>query len=1160
MAEPRFVHLRVHSDYSMIDGLAKVGPLVKKAAALGMPALAITDFTNLCGLVKFYGGAHGAGVKPIVGADVLVSSDVLGDELAQLTLLAMDNEGYQNLTLLISHAYQRGYGAEGPTIERDWLIEYGKGLLLISGARQGDVGKFILRGNQALVEQSLAFYQKHFPGRYYLELIRTGRPDEESYLHAAIELAMKHHLPVVATNDVRFINADEFDAHEIRVAIHDGYTLDDAKRPRNYSAQQYMRSEDEMCELFADTPEALVNSVEIAKRCNVTIRLGEYFLPQFPTGDMSTEDFLVKQAREGLEERLAFLFPDEEVRMQRRPEYDERLEIELNVINQMGFPGYFLIVMEFIQWSKDNDVPVGPGRGSGAGSLVAYSLKITDLDPLEFDLLFERFLNPERVSMPDFDVDFCMEKRDRVIDHVAEMYGRDAVSQIITFGTMAAKAVIRDVGRVLGHPYGFVDRISKLVPPDPGMTLEKAFATEPQLQEIYDSDEEVKALIDMARKLEGVTRNAGKHAGGVVISPTKITDFAPLYCDSEGNHPVTQFDKNDVEYAGLVKFDFLGLRTLTIIDWALKMINARRARQGQEPIDIAAIPFDDKKSFDMLQRSETTAVFQLESRGMKDLIKRLKPDRFEDMIALVALFRPGPLQSGMVDNFIDRKHGREEISYPDIQWQHESLKSVLEPTYGIILYQEQVMQIAQVLSGYTLGGADMLRRAMGKKKPEEMAKQRSVFEDGAKEMGVDGELSMKIFDLVEKFAGYGFNKSHSAAYALVSYQTLWLKAHYPAEFMAAVMTADMDNTDKVVGLVDECRRMGLKILPPDINSGLYHFHVNNDGKIVYGIGAIKGVGEGPIEAIIDARNQGGYFRELFDLCARTDIKKLNRRVLKKLIMSGAFDRLGPHRAALMNSLNDALKAADQHAKAEAIGQADMFGVLAEAPEQVEQSYSTVAPWPEQVVLDGERETLGLYLTGHPITQYLKEIERYAAGLRLKDMHPTDRGKVTTAVGLVLAARVMVTKRGNRIGVCTLDDRSGRLEVMLFTEVLEKYQHLLEKERILIVSGQVSFDDFSGGLKMMAREVMDISEAREKYAHGLAISLTDRQIDDQLLNRLRQSLEPHRSGTIPVHLYYQREDACARLRFGAAWRVTPTDVLLNDLRTLLGNTQVELEFD
>ena len=978
MADPRFIHLRVHSDYSMIDGLAKTGPLVKKVASLGMPAFAITDFTNLCGLVKFYGAAHGAGIKPIVGADVYLETELLGDEYAHLTILARDNVGYQNLTLLISEAYKHGYGAAGPVIKQEWFTTYKEGLLLLSGGRMGDVGKFLLRGNRALVEQCLEYYQTHFPDSYYLELIRTGRPDEESYLHEAVALASEKGLPVVATNDVRFLDSDDFDAHEIRVAIHDGFTLSDPKRPKHYSPQQYMRTEEEMCELFADIPEALENSVEIAKRCNVTIRLGEYFLPQFPTGDMSTEDFLIKKSKEGLEERLAFLFPDPQEREKRRPEYDERLEIELKVINQMGFPGYFLIVMEFIQWSKDNGVPVGPGRGSGAGSLVAYSLKITDLDPLEFDLLFERFLNPERVSMPDFDVDFCMEKRDRVIDHVADMYGRDAVSQIITFGTMAAKAVIRDVGRVLGHPYGFVDRISKLVPPDPGMTLEKAFAAEPQLPEIYEADEEVKSLIDMARKLEGVTRNAGKHAGGVVISPTKITDFAPLYCDPEGNNPVTQFDKNDVEYAGLVKFDFLGLRTLTIINWALEMINARRAKKSLEPVDISAISLTDQRSFDMLQRSETTAVFQLESRGMKDLIKRLRPDCFEDMIALVALFRPGPLQSGMVDNFIDRKHGVEEISYPDVKWQHESLQPVLEPTYGVILYQEQVMQIAQVLAGYTLGGADMLRRAMGKKKPEEMAKQRSVFEAGAIKNGVDGELAMKIFDLVEKFAGYGFNKSHSAAYALVSYQTLWLKAHYPAEFMAAVMTADMDNTEKVVGLVDECWRMGLKVLPPDINSGLYHFHVNDEGEIVYGIGAIKGVGEGPIEAIVEARQQGGHFKDIFDLCARTETKKLNRRVMEKLIMSGAFDKLGPHRAALMSSLEDALKAADQHAKAEAIGQSDMFGVLAEAPEQVERSYANVPKWPDQVVLEGERETLGLYLTGHPITRYLKEIERYAA--------------------------------------------------------------------------------------------------------------------------------------------------------------------------------------
>ncbi|MEY0589505.1 DNA polymerase III subunit alpha [Providencia manganoxydans] len=1160
MAEPRFIHLRVHSDYSMIDGLAKTGPLVKKVAAMGMPAFAITDFTNLCGLVKFYGATHSSGIKPIIGADFFVESEQLGDEIAHLTVLARNNEGYQNLTLLISEAYQKGYGAIGPTIHRDWLVKHKAGLILLSGGRKGDVGQFLLRGNQALVEECLAFYETHFPNSYYLELIRTGRPDEESYLHAAVELATQRGLPVVATNDVRFIESSDFDAHEIRVAIHDGFTLSDPKRPKNYSPQQYLRTEAEMCELFADIPEALENSVEIAKRCNVTIRLGEYFLPQFPTGDMKTEDFLVMRSKEGLEERLEFLFPDEKVRAERRPEYDERLDVELNVINQMGFPGYFLIVMEFIQWSKDNGVPVGPGRGSGAGSLVAYALKITDLDPLEFDLLFERFLNPERVSMPDFDVDFCMEKRDQVIDHVAQMYGRDAVSQIITFGTMAAKAVIRDVGRVLGHPYGFVDRISKLVPPDPGMTLDKAFEAEPQLPEIYEADEEVKALIDMARKLEGVTRNAGKHAGGVVIAPTKITDFAPLYCDAEGNNPVTQFDKNDVEYAGLVKFDFLGLRTLTIINWALEMINPRRAKKNLEPIDIAAIPLHDQKSFDMLQRSETTAVFQLESRGMKDLIKRLRPDCFEDMIALVALFRPGPLQSGMVDNFIDRKHGREEISYPDEQWQHESLKPVLEPTYGIILYQEQVMQIAQVLAGYTLGGADMLRRAMGKKKPEEMAKQRSVFEEGAIKNGIDGELSMKIFDLVEKFAGYGFNKSHSAAYALVSYQTLWLKAHYPAEFMAAVMTADMDNTEKVVGLVDECWRMGLKVLPPDINCGQYHFHVNDEGEIVYGIGAIKGVGEGPIEAIIEARQKGGIFKEIFDLCARVDIKKINRRVMEKLIMAGAFDKLGPHRAALMSSLEDALKAADQHAKAEAIGQADMFGVLAEAPEQVESSYASVPKWPEQVVLDGERETLGLYLTGHPITRYLSEIERYTNGLRLKDVNPTPRGQVTTVVGLVLSSKVITTKRGNRIGICTLDDRSGRLDIMLFSDALDKYQHLLEKDSILIATGQVSFDDFNGGNKMTVRELMDISEAREKYARGLAISLSDKQINDQLLNRLRSTLEPHRSGTIPVHLYYQKDDARAKLKFGVVWRVTPVDALLNSLRTLLGNEQVELEFD
>ncbi|GAA3535129.1 DNA polymerase III subunit alpha [Zobellella aerophila] len=1155
---PEFIHLRIHSDFSMIDGLAKIGPITKRVKELGYPALALTDQMNLCGLVRFYGDAHGKGLKPIVGTDIWVQGEEPGGPAFRLLLLAMDNTGYQNITLLISRAYERGHVAHRPVVDKAWLAELSEGIIVLSGGREGDVGIGLLKGNQAMVAECVAFYQRHFPDRFYLELLRTERADEESYLHMAVALAAEAGLPVVATNEVVFLDKDDFDAHEIRVAIHDGFTLEDKRRPRRYSAQQYLKSAEEMVELFADIPEALANTVEIAKRCNVTVRLGEYFLPDFPTGDMSIEDYLVKCSQEGLEDRLAFLFPDPDVRAEKRGEYDERLEVELKVINQMGFPGYFLIVMEFIQWSKDNGIPVGPGRGSGAGSLVAYALKITDLDPLEFDLLFERFLNPERVSMPDFDIDFCMDRRDEVIDHVAELYGRDAVSQIITFGTMAAKAVVRDVGRVLGHPYGFVDRISKLIPPDPGMTLAKAFEAEPKLPEIYEQDEEVKALIDMARKLEGVTRNAGKHAGGVVIAPTKITDFSPLYCDEAGRNPVTQFDKNDVEYAGLVKFDFLGLRTLTIIDWALGMVNPRLAKEGKPAVDIAAIPIDDPASFKLLKKSESTAVFQLESRGMKDLIKRLQPDCFEDMIALVALFRPGPLQSGMVDNFIDRKHGREAVSYPDETWQHESLKPILEPTYGIILYQEQVMQIAQVLAGYSLGGADLLRRAMGKKKPEEMAKQRAGFEAGAVANGIDGELAMKIFDLVEKFAGYGFNKSHSAAYALVSYQTLWLKAHYPAEFMAAVMTADMDNTDKVVTLVDECQRMGLTLCPPDVNSGRYRFTVNEQGHIVYGIGAIKGVGEAPIESILAAREQGGPFRDLFDFCNRVDLKKLNKRVMEKLILSGAMDRLGPHRASLMATLEEAMKAADQHAKAEALGQGDMFGVLVEEA-HIEHAFADVPAWPDKVWLEGERDTLGLYLTGHPINQYSRELRHYTSG-RLVELQATGRDKTTTAAGLVIAARVMTTKRGNRMGILTLDDKSGRLDVTLFSEALTRYEHLLEKDKILVISGQISFDDFSGGLKMSAREVMVIDEARERYARGVHLSISRAQIDEGFFSRLLDILTPVRAGVCPVRVTYHRPGARAQLTLGTEWRVTPTDQMLEQLQQLLGSDKVELIFE
>lgn len=1149
-----FVHLRVHSDFSMMDGLNKVKPILDKVQELGMPAVAITDQMNMCGLVKFYFESHSRGIKPIIGCDFWVQSDDFNEDPFRLTLLAMNNDGYKNITLLISKAYLRGHVAQRAVIDKDWLAEHAEGVIVLSGGMRGDIGLCLAKNNPRLLEDNLAFYQTHFPDRFYLELMRTGRRGEEDYNHSAVALAESADLPVVATNEVCFIEQAGFDAHEIRVSIHDGYTLDDKRRPKLYSDQQYLRTGEEMAALFEDIPEALANTVEIAKRCNVTVRLGEYFLPQFPTGGMTTEDFLVKVSKEGLEERLEFLFPDEEERAKRRPEYDERLDIELGVINQMGFPGYFLIVMEFIQWSKDNNIPVGPGRGSGAGSLVAYALKITDLDPLEFDLLFERFLNPERVSMPDFDVDFCMDRRDEVIDHVAELYGRDAVSQIITFGTMAAKAVVRDVGRVLGHPYGFVDRISKLIPPDPGMTLKKAFEAEPRLPELYDMDEEVRELIDMARILEGVTRNAGKHAGGVVIAPTKITDFAPLYCDDEGKNPVTQFDKNDVETAGLVKFDFLGLRTLTIIQWALDMI-----KEGQGiDVDIAAIPLEDKKSFRSLQAAETTAVFQLESRGMKELIKRLKPDCFEDIIALVALFRPGPLQSGMVDNFIDRKHGREEISYPDAEYQHECLKEILEPTYGIILYQEQVMQIAQEMSGYSLGGADLLRRAMGKKKPEEMAKQRSTFEDGAKNNNIDPDLAMKIFDLVEKFAGYGFNKSHSAAYALVSYQTLWLKVHYPAEFMAAVMSADMDNTDKIVTLVDEVGRMEMEILPPDLNKGRYKFTVDAEGRIVYGIGAIKGVGEGPIEAIIEARETHGAFTDLFDFCAKVDLKRVNKRVLEKLVLSGAMDNLGPHRAALMATLPEAIAAADQHAKAESFGQSDMFGLLTTEPEQVEQAFADVPKWPEKVWLEGEKETLGLYLTGHPINQYADEIRNYIDG-RLVDLRPTGKDQMSTAVGLVLGVRVMTNKKGRRWAIVTLDDKSARMDVRFFPDMYEQFESILESDRILLIKGQVSFDDFSGGNTITARDAMDIVQAREKNARALALQVDTQWCKPDKLASLQSILQSYSGGSCPVQLDILHPDVAVSLKCGAHWYITPEDQLLHELKQCLGEQAVKLAF-
>ncbi len=1161
-----FVHLRLHSEYSLVDGLIRIKPLAAKVAELGMPAVALTDFNNFFGLVKFYKACQANGVKPILGADMLVLNENGEGNATQLVLLVADQTGYQNLTKLLSKAYQEGQRQGVPTIRRSWLTESSDGLIALSGGRNGDIGVALISGRRAEAEQLLLDYMQLFSNRFYLELQRTGRADEEDYLHEAVGLAAQYSCPVVATNDVRFTQADEFEAHEARVCIHEGRALDDPRRERRFSEQQYLRSAEEMVELFADIPEALQNSVEIAKRCTLDLRLGEYFLPDYPIPDgMTINDFFIAESEAGLQDRLAVLYDTQAPEFaQIQQQYAERLKFELDIIIQMGFPGYFLIVMDFIRWAKNNQIPVGPGRGSGAGSLVAYALKITDLDPIEYDLLFERFLNPERVSMPDFDIDFCMEGRDRVIAYVAEQYGRDAVSQIVTFGTMAAKAVVRDVARVQGKSYGLADKLSKLIPFEVGMTLEKAVEQEEELAQFLEQDEEAAEIWSMALQLEGVSRNCGKHAGGVVIAPTEITDFSPIYCDDSGGGVVTQFDKNDVEEAGLVKFDFLGLRTLTIIDWAVRMINRTRSVNGEEPLDIDKIPLDDSATYELMQRAETTAVFQLESRGMKELIKKLGPDRFEDIVALVALFRPGPLQSGMVEDFINRKKGRAEVSYPHVQYQHDCLKPALEPTYGIILYQEQVMQIAQEMGGYTLGGADLLRRAMGKKNAAEMAKQRELFTQGAVAKGFAEDLASNIFDLMEKFAGYGFNKSHSAAYALVAYQTGWLKAHYPAEFMAATISSDMDKTDKVVTFIDECRAMDLTLLPPDVNHGHFHFSVDNQGHIIYGLGAIKGLGEGPVESIIAARSEAGPFKDLFDFCARVDGRKVNKRALEALIRSGALDGIGPDadmgygRAVMLAAMDEAVKLAEQHARNTSSGMGDLFGdsVVESASDINYNSYNGARALSVRERLNGEKDTLGLYLTGHPIDEYEDELRSMIAN-RIVDLRPSKEN--VSISGMVVGMRVMKNKRGDNFAFLTLDDKSGRIELSVWAEKFNAYRDILTKDALLVVQGAVSEDSFTGGLKMVAESIQSVYEARCSKLNRLQLTISQAQVAEDWVEQLHGIVSDFKEGNCPIALEYSMPSAVGQLTLGKQWLVQPKDELIARLREDFGKNNVSLQY-
>jgi len=1146
-----FVHLHLHSEYSLVNGMIRLPALIDQTLQNQMPAVAITDMGNLYGAVKFFNKCMAQGIKPIIGAEIYIENP---DKVTQpyiLVLLVQDEVGYVNLSELLSRGFREGQAHGKPIVEKAWLQGKTDGLICLSGGLSGDLGSAVLAGREKLCGNLLAEYQALFPNRFYLEIQRVGRPHEEEYIAGAAKLAAQSQVPLVATNDTHFMQQSDYDAHEVRVCINEGRVLNDTRRVKHHTDQQYYRTAEQMIELFADIPSAIDNTLLIAQRCNFVMRMGEYFLPDFPVPEGETiESHLRSESFNGLEHVLSRRWP-EGPPAEQRIEYEQRMEFELGIILEMGFPGYFLIVADFIQWAKENDVPVGPGRGSGAGSIVAYALKITDLDPIEHILLFERFLNPERVSMPDFDVDFCIEGREKVIDYVAQKYGRDKVSQIITYGTMAAKGVVRDVGRVMGMSYGHVDGIAKLVPFDLGITLTKALEQEPELKDRYDNEEEITALIDMALKLEGLARNVGKHAGGVVIAPTDLTDFTPLYCEHGSEQIVSQYDKDDLETIGLVKFDFLGLKTLTIIDWAVKAINQHRSSLNEELLDIAKLPLDDKPTYEVLKQGNTTAIFQLESSGMKELIKNLKPDRFNDITALVALYRPGPLGAGMEKVYCDVKHGKEPAKYA-----HDMLVPILENTYGIILYQEQVMEIAQVMAGYSLGGADILRRAMGKKKAEEMAKQRAIFEAGAAERQVPAEVAKEVFDLMEYFAAYGFNKSHSAAYALVAYQTAWLKTHYPSQFMAACMSADMENTDKVVILLNEASEMGLTVQHPDINLCQYDFRSTNETNIVYGLGAIKGIGKPVIESILEARERGGAFKDLYDLCARVDAKKVNRRALEALIRSGSLDDLGAHRASLNASIELALNAANQQHRSTAAGQNDMFGIA--APTESVQTYSQVAEWKKEDLLAAEKDTLGLYLSGHPIDMYIQELDQFTSS-RLIDLDVGQgKGKKSvTLAGLVVGVRIMNTKSGSRMAFLQLDDKTARVEVGVFGELYDQRRDVIHKDKVLVVKGKVSHDHFSGGIRLSADELYDIEQARGQLARHMQIQLDAAQIDSAIVSNLKAILAPSGEGQCGVGFEYRTATAVCRLDVSRDWRIVPNKLMIEQLESIVGQPNIRL---
>ena len=1149
---PQFVHLRLHSEYSIVDGLVRIDDVVKAALKDRQPALAMTDLANLFGMVKFYKATRSKGIKPIVGCDVWITNEIDRDKPSRLLLLVKNRTGYLQLCELLAQAWIENQHRGRAELKFEWLqaiFDKGEepGLIAISGAHFGDVGIAIDNGNLAAAEANARRWASIFPQHFYIEIQRAGQPNMEMHVQQAVALAHSLALPVVATHPIQFINKEDFTAHEARTCIAEGEMLANGRRVRRFNDQQCFKTQEEMATLFADLPGALQNAVEIAKRCSLKLELGKPRLPDFPTPEgMTINDFLVAESKKGLEYRLTQVFPNEEKREKERARYEARLKFETDTIVKMGFPGYFLIVADFIQWAKNNGVPVGPGRGSGAGSLVAYSLLITDLDPLQYNLLFERFLNPERVSMPDFDIDFCQEGRDRVIQYVKDRYGKEAVSQIATFGTMAAKGAIRDVGRVLDFGYMFCDGVSKLIPFKPGkqVTIAEAIIEEPLLAERQENEEEVKTLLDLAQQVEGITRNIGMHAGGVLIAPGKLTDFCPLYTQGGDTGVVSQYDKDDVEAVGLVKFDFLGLTTLTILDRAVRYIKMLDPSLAE--FDLAKLPLDDRASYELLTKAKTVAVFQLESRGMQGMLKDARPDRFEDIIALVALYRPGPMD--LIPDFCKRKHG-EKFDYPDPR-----TEGILSETYGIMVYQEQVMQMAQVVGGYSLGGADLLRRAMGKKKAEEMAEHRQIFRDGAAKDGLSQAKADEIFDLMEKFAGYGFNKSHAAAYALLSYHTAYLKAHHPAAFMAANMSLAMDDTEKVKILVEDaidiCK---LKMLAPDINQSDYRFMpVGEPGKkamqIRYGMGAVKGSGQNAIENIVAARKADGPFTSLFDFCKRVDKRQVNRRTIESLIRAGAMDCLKQDRAILLATVDYAMEAALQ-AEA-AANQVSLFGDdddMIPPPE-----YVKAERWSDRERLLEEKQALGFYLSGHLFDAYAPEVRQFVK-TTLAKLDPSRDLRLLG--GVISGVRTQMTQRG-KILIVTLDDGTGVVDVTVYSELADQFKAVFKEDEFLAVLGKVSEDRFSGGLRITAEKVMDIGRARVQFSQGLRITL-DAEADTA---KLTEILKPHiNQEGCPVLIRYQNQDASAELYLADQWRVNPDDHLRKKLGDWLSPKNVQIEY-